>query len=380
VVQPRAEDGDAGGDQLRVGAEVAQQLDPRGEQLALLGRGHLHVLGDVAAVDGGEVALGALLDPLHRHAEPLGDRDRDRFLGVEVQLGAEAAADVRRDHPDLGLVDPGDQGHQGLEDVGDLGGGVEGELALGGDRRHHHATRLDRVGDQARVVVALLHHHRCLVEDPVHVAVLEPPGVHPVGAEALVEERGAVGERLLGAGDDRQLLVVDLDRFGRVLGAAAAVGHHHGDDLTGVADPVLRHRPVVGDAGVGGGLVGQHPVGDRPGTGHADRPLRGEVLAGVGGDDAGHLERARDVDPGQVGVGDRAAHEVHPQHPGQGDVVDEAALAGEQLWVLLAEHPAADVLLGGLRVCYLGHADPPCTSAGWRMVDAASWIASTMFW
>jgi hypothetical protein len=305
----------------------------------------------------------------------------DALLGVDVQLGAEAAAHVGGDHADLGLADVEGEGQQHLEDVRDLGGRPDGVLALGGDRLDDHAPGLDRVGDQPRVVVALLDHHRGLGEHLVDVAVGQHPGVGLVGAERVVDDGRALVHGLHHVGDHRQLVVVDFDGLDGVGGVLAAVGHHHGDDLAHVVDAVLGHRPVVGDAGVGGRLVGHDAVGDRPGARHGRRPLVGQVLTGEHRLDPRQLLGRRGVDAGDAGVGDRAAHEGQPQHARQGDVVDVAALAGEQRGVLLAEEAAAHPALG-LRLGYLRHSDPPWTPAGaaWRIWPAASWMALTMFW
>src|SRR4029450_13490696 len=115
------------------------------------------------------------------------------------------------------------------------------------------------------------------------------PGVHPVIAELLVDDLGAVGQGLLDAVHHRQLVVVDVDRLGGVGGVLAAVGHDHGDDLAHVADPVLGHRPVVGDAGVLGRVARVGTAGHRPGTGHGRGPLGGDLLAGVHGHHPGQL-------------------------------------------------------------------------------------------
>ena len=131
VVVEGAQDRDARPDQGRVGAHVGLELDPHAEQLALLGGGHLHVLDHAAALDGGQVALGAVLVPLDRLAELAGQGDGDELLGVDLQLGAEAAADLGGDHPDLGLGDAEDEGQEHPQEVRDLGRRPDGELAAG---------------------------------------------------------------------------------------------------------------------------------------------------------------------------------------------------------------------------------------------------------
>jgi hypothetical protein len=246
---------------------------------------------------------------------------------------------------------------------------------------HHHPARLDRVGDQPRVVIALLDHHRRLGEHLLDLAVGELPGEGPVVTERLVDDRRALLEGRFHVDDDRQLVVVDPHRLDRVDGVLAAVGDHHRDDLALVADPVLGDRPVVGDAGVGGRLVGHDAVGDRPSARHGGGPVGRQVLPGEDGHHPRQLLGRGGVDAAEVGVRDRAAHQRQPQHARQGDVVDKSALAGQQFRVLLAEDAATDPALGG-GLGYLRHSEPPWTLAGaaCRILPAASWIAVTMFW
>ena len=57
-----------GGDELQVAAHVGDELDPHGGELAVGVGGQLDVLDLAPALHGGLGALGALLDPAHRHA------------------------------------------------------------------------------------------------------------------------------------------------------------------------------------------------------------------------------------------------------------------------------------------------------------------------
>jgi hypothetical protein len=101
----RPEHRDARRDELQVGAHVGVQLDLEAEQRAVLAAGDLDVLDLVAAVRRGLVVLAARLGPLDRPAELAGDDQREDLLGVDVELGAEAAADVRGDDAQLVLRD-----------------------------------------------------------------------------------------------------------------------------------------------------------------------------------------------------------------------------------------------------------------------------------
>ena len=80
VVEERAEQRDAGRDQLEVRAHVRQQLHPDGGDLAVGVGGELDVLDLATALDGGDGVLAAVLGPPRRDAEALGDGDGDELL------------------------------------------------------------------------------------------------------------------------------------------------------------------------------------------------------------------------------------------------------------------------------------------------------------
>ncbi len=85
------------------------QVDLEAEHCAVAHRCDLDVLDEVATVDGDLVVLAAGLGPLDRDAELLGEYDADGLLGVDVEFGAEAAADVGGDDADALLRDSGRQ-------------------------------------------------------------------------------------------------------------------------------------------------------------------------------------------------------------------------------------------------------------------------------
>ena len=72
-------------------------------------------------------------------------------------------------------------------------------------------------------------------EDALDVAALELPGEAVVRAEVVVEDRRAVGERLLGVDHGRERVVLDLDELGGVLRLRARLGEHDGDAVALVA-------------------------------------------------------------------------------------------------------------------------------------------------
>ncbi len=216
AVEPGPEQRDAGRDELHVRAHRGEQPDPDRRDLALGRGGELDLLDHVAAVDRREVALRALLDPLHGPAELPREREAERLLGVDVELRAEAAADVGGDDPQLRLRDARDERQGRAQDVRDLRRRPEREVARR-RRLHEHAAGLDRVRDQPLLAVALAHGDGRLGEQPVDLAGLHRPRVRDVRAELVVQDRGAVLRRLDHVRDGRQRLVFDLDELGGVL-------------------------------------------------------------------------------------------------------------------------------------------------------------------
>jgi hypothetical protein len=69
----------------------------------------------------------------------------------------------------------------------------------------------------------------------------------------------------------------------------------------------------------------------------------GGVLAGEHGDDAGGPARAGEIEGGQTGVGVEATHEGNVHHAGEQQIVDVAAAAGEESWIVRARRRRADV-------------------------------------
>ncbi len=143
----------------------------------------------------------------------------------------------------------------------------------------------------------------------------------------LVELRRARLGRLLGVDDRRQRLPLDVDRLERVGRLLGRLGDDRGDALAGPLDAVggqrARRVDVVLDARPrrrparpsGSGLYGM------------SAPVRTATTPGI-------ALAARRVDRADVGVGVRAAQDRHVGHPGQLDVVEVAALAGDEAGIL----------------------------------------------
>ena len=102
---------------------------------------------------GGDERLGAILDPLDRHAELLRDDRGDVLLAVDVDLGAEAAADFGRDGAHLVLAQAVHRRDHRPQDVRVLRRRPDRHRALARLVVGDDAARLHRVRHQA-----LVHH------------------------------------------------------------------------------------------------------------------------------------------------------------------------------------------------------------------------------
>ena len=115
-------------------AVVGQHVDLEAEDLAVPGRrdaaGHVVIPGEGR----GHQVLAAVLHPLHRPAGDDRADDRQHVAGVDADLVAEAAADVRGDDLDLVLRDAGDQRVDRAVRVRGLVGRIDQQLA--GHRVH----------------------------------------------------------------------------------------------------------------------------------------------------------------------------------------------------------------------------------------------------
>ena len=206
-------------------------------------------------------------------------RSGDELLGVAVELGAEAAADVGSDHPHLGLGHVAADRQERAHEVGDLGGGVHRQVVAGRDPVGDHAAGLDRRRNQALVSEHLLDHHVGLGEGLVHAVGLVLDHDAGVVGVLLVHPRRAGRECVLDADHGLQRLVVDLHRVDRVAGGVAIGRHHHRHRLTQVphaiggklrarglahlAGGIGRARNAGREAQVGGGDDGGHAVDRR---------------------------------------------------------------------------------------------------------------------
>ena len=318
------------------------------------------VLGhDVAAVDRRQVVLRALLDPLHRPVQAPGEREREELLRVYVQLRSESASDVRRDDAQLRLVEAERGGGEHTQEVRDLRGRVEGEVSRA-SRNGKHGTRLDRVRDEPRLVVASRDDHVRVLELLARRVGVEAPHVALVRAEVGVGERGSVVERRRHVGDRVERLPVDLDELRGVLRLGARLGDHDRHSVSLVARDVGQRvvRRVL------------HVLGDRPRARHRRLPVVLDVGRREDREDAVGRPGRGKIDLADARMCVRAPDDHHEGGPHGGHVVDERAAAGEERLVLPALDRRADV-----RSSFLGGAHEALPIA-----PAALSTAATMLW
>jgi hypothetical protein len=258
--------------QVGVGAGVADDVDLLGDDAAVA----LHA-GAVAQDE--RVALGAGHDrllALPDHPDrPAGPPDQQGEVGLDghVLLAAEPAAHVGADHPELALGQP--------EDRGDGGGVLD---HLGGDAQGDDPRGVDPADTGLGLEVGMLHSLGTVLALDDHVGRRQrgrrvPAGDDPADQEValVVHERRARFQSPLGVEDPRQVVVLDVDQLGRLLGDLRGDGGDQGDRLTLVAHAV----------------GGEHRHGDGQLTQPAGGPLEHLVPRHVGGRQHRHHTRQR---------------------------------------------------------------------------------------
>ena len=305
--------------------------------LAVVAERHLGVGDVIAAVRVGEERLGAVAGPFHRAADLLRRPQAHDLFGIDEDLRAEAAADIRRDDAQLVLRRHADEGRDDEpRDVRILRGVPEREVLRAGVVFADRDARLHRVGHQAVVDDVELGDVLGRLDRRVgRLGVAEMPLVDRVLRRDLVDRRRAL--RLGRIGHRRQHLVVDLDLLGGVLGLRQRLGHHHRDRIADIAGLARRDRRMRRHLHRRAVLGMDHPAADQI----AD--LVGRKLgAGQHRDHAGHSSRRGDVDLLDPGVRMRRAHEHRAGLARPADVVGVLALAGDEAEVFLAAHRCAD--------------------------------------
>ena len=333
----------------------------REQRAVLLGR-DLAVVELPATMRRGLNRLGTRLDPLHRSRGHARQRRYEVVLRVRADLAAEAAADVRRDHAHLALLQPQRAGHEQADEVRVLARQPHGQLLVEAFVLGQHAPGLHRNWSDPVLEDPLLHHDVRFLERgfrQVEGRIGEVPA--NVVRSALMRLRGALRERLFEVHDRGQLVVVDLDQVGRVGGLAFGLREHHGDDLALVGDLFFGDREPLGHVLLLGHESRRRRM--RP------RKLALEVARGVNADDAGRLAGVGDVDALDVRVREWAAYECRIRRALAREVVDVVAVSRDETRVF------ATMDLGPDKLAYRHVSSlplrpapslPACRSWSWR--------------
>ena len=275
--------------------------------------------------------LAAIFDPFDRPAQAqTGGRDHD-FLRIEHELGAEAAADVRRHDANAVLVEAEQPHQEGPHLVGELGRRPQREPVLVGVIDRDGAAALHRMRAAAVLLETDARGMRRARKRRRDIAVALAEFDEQVAGLAAMRKRRARAQRRAAIGNRRQRLVIDLDESGRVFGDGARLRHHDRDGLADEGDFILgeNERRHVRRQLIGAELQRQ-PLGrqQRRNIGLREHRMH-----------AGQAARSGGVDAADAGVRVRAAHERRLQHSGKFQIVDEAAIARESAARLRAAAP-----------------------------------------
>ena len=270
-------------------------------------------------------------------ADPLRGPEADHLLGIDEDLGAEAAADIRRDDAQLVLGRDADEG--GDHEPGHmrvLARGVEREMVFARIVVADGRARLHRVRHEAVVDDVEARHMRRAGEGRVGGRlVAERPLEDHVVWRDVVDLRATA--RLSRLHHGRQLAIGHVHELGRRLGLSQRLRHDDRDMVADIAHLALREHGVRARLHGRSVLGVDHPAADET----ADLVLR-DVVAGQHRDHARGLPRLGRVDTLDGCVGVRGAHEIGVGLAGEVDVVGVAALAGDEALVLLADDARAD--------------------------------------
>ncbi len=294
----------------------------------------------VAAMRVGHERFGTVARPFHRPAEfSRGPRD-DRFLRVMVDLAAKTPANIGGHYAQLVLRDlQHERAHQQADHVRVLAGGVERVVAAAGIKLADRGARLHGVGHQAVVGDVQLHHFRGAGKSGVDRSlVAQMPVVADVAGYVVVHRRCAGGEGVGDAGHGGQSLELRLEPFGRIAGALAGVGDHHGDRVADMAHHALgQHR--MARLGHRAAVLAV----DQPAARYAAEPFG--VLAGKNRDHAGRGQGCLRVYAADARMRPVAAQDIGMQLAGPVDVIDVVAVAADKTQILLAPHRGADPVM-----------------------------------
>ena len=127
-------------------------MHAHGEKFAVLVERQFSLGQVIAAVRVGEERVGALTSPFDRAIHPLGCPGNDGFLGIQINFGTKAAADIGRDHAHLVFGQSQHKSrHQQALHVRILAGDMQRIRIVAACILRKRRARFDGVGDQTVV-------------------------------------------------------------------------------------------------------------------------------------------------------------------------------------------------------------------------------------
>ena len=330
------ERGSGGSGPAEIGPAVVEDFQIALPDAAVFVRRQREVREQVPPVGGGLEVLGPGRGPAHRAAEMEREPRDEDFFGVEVRLGAEAAADLGRDGADPFRGEPEDARHALADAVGGLGGGPDRDPVAVHLRRHRPG--LHRARDQPLDAEVQRNPHRALValRSPFR---MELPGKPPVPGQIGIEALRPLGERGPGISGPGEVPVFHDDRGGGVGGLLRRLGDDRGHRIADGERPPVGERPARREVefGEGAGIGGPR---------HREGPLQGgeDVAGGEDPDDSRRAGGVRHLDRGDLGVRIGTPRERQVERAGERDVAGVERLPGHQPGVFPPPDPLADGL------------------------------------
>ena len=188
---------DAGANRIP-GAAIHHEAVAQGQDAARIVEAHLDLVNLVARMARTDQMLAAVLDPLHRPAEPARQERDQQVFRINVSLDPEAAADVERDAAHARLRKPQHRGGLTPHPVHHLGGRPDRHRIGARIVLTDHAAAFHRHGSVTVMVKAPLQAARCARERGVGIALADGERADEVGAETLMHDRRAGSERAFG--------------------------------------------------------------------------------------------------------------------------------------------------------------------------------------
>jgi hypothetical protein len=278
--------------------------------------------------------LAAVLHPFDGPPQFQGDQRQHHLFRIEHALGAKATADIRRDHAHRALVAAEMIGDQAPDHVRHLRRGPNREAIAHRIRHRQHAAAFHRMAAAAMGFKSLGKHVRRVGKNLLDGAEPAMQGRDQIVRRVRMGQRRVWVQRTAPVDHGRQHLVIHLDQRRGVFGNRPALGDHDGD----------RH-PDMADLAVGERLVVQRLL-DIP-DGNGERHLLAgevtEIRGRIHRDDPGQFSRGGAVDGDDARMGMTGTNERGVQNAGDVEIIDVAALPGDQPGILDAAHLGAEI-------------------------------------